>query len=378
MKVVYVLHTTDEYGGATKSFLSQLYGLMALGIQPLVVLPDSKGIKKELDHRHIDTLVLNYRPNTYPYLSSGKDVLLWIPRLIARRYVNWKASARLARHITNYDLVHTNVSVIDIGQRAASQQDIPHIYHFREYGNQDFSKYFPSMRSFLSTVTYSICITRGIQTYNNLLNAETSRVIYNPIVSYAENMCSCNKGSYFLFAGRLEYNKGIEDLLQAYYAALPSYPLLVAGDFLTPQYQKKIIRLIYQLNLETKIRLLGNRNDILSLMSKAKAVIVPSHSEGFGRIVAEAMLQNCLVIGHNIEGIKEQFDNGLALTGEEIGFRFNTTKELSMILQNFDNIPDNELDAIRERAFQTAKHFYSSKTSIEQIYSFYKNILNTL
>lgn len=57
-------------------------------------------------------------------------------------------------------------------------------------------------------------------------------------------------------------------------------------------------------------------------MSKAQALIVASRFEGFGFITTEAMWNDCLVIGKNIAGTKEQFDNGVAETGHEIGLRF--------------------------------------------------------
>ena len=40
LNVVYVLNSTYALGGASKSFVSMLSGLMERGVHPIVVLPD--------------------------------------------------------------------------------------------------------------------------------------------------------------------------------------------------------------------------------------------------------------------------------------------------------------------------------------------------
>ena len=375
MKVAYVLNSTDVFGGATKSFTAMLYTLMDKGIEPLVVMPDGNGLKHELDAKGIATLVLNYRPNTYPYHSCLKDYLLWIPRLIARRIVNCRATRELYKHITMCDLVHTNVSVIDIGKRAADKLRIPHVYHFREYADLDFGEYyFPYRRRFLSSVSYSIFITRGIQEYNHLQSSPSSCVVYNPIATGDKIPDFDTQGTYLLYAGRLEETKGIEDLLKAYANASTHLPLYVAGSFLKASYENKVMGMVSKLHLTERVRFLGNRKDILPLMAKAKATIIPSHFEGFGRVMAEAMFQGCIVIGRNTSGTKEQFDNGLSYTGAEIGFRFSTISELAEIINNIETFPTEELSLMRKRAFQTVKHFYTYENSSKSIFSFYERI----
>ena len=44
------------------------------------------------------------------------------------------------------------------------------------------------------------------------------------------------------------------------------------------------------------------------------------------------MYNHCLVIGRNTAGTKEQFDNGLDQTGEEIGLRFDSDLELKTLM----------------------------------------------
>ena len=43
-----------------------LYGVLPKGIEALVILPDSNGIKKTLDHDGIANIVVPFRKSVYP------------------------------------------------------------------------------------------------------------------------------------------------------------------------------------------------------------------------------------------------------------------------------------------------------------------------
>lgn len=372
MRVVYVLNSNGMYGGATKSFLTMLEGLMAKGISPLVVLPQAGGLQAVLQGKGVETLVLDYRPNTYPYDANLKDYVLWLPRLIARRWLNYRAAEALARRIHGFDIVHTNVSVIDIGARAAERLGLPHVYHFREYGDLDFSfKYYPSKKAFMRSVTHSICITRGIQEHHGLAGDSRSQVIYNPVVGGNAVMPCAEKEDYILFAGRLQETKGIETLLKAYERSTCKYRLLIAGDAKEAEYGQRVRSLAEELGLKGRVEFLGNRQDIAALMQRAQAVVVPSYFEGFGRTTAEAMANGTLVIGHNTGGTKEQFENGLAFTGGPIAIGYNTPEELTAQLSSLESA-DAEMLC---NAFSTVRHFYSNDACIEGVYGLYKKIM---
>lgn len=374
MKVAYILHDTDPFGGANRSFLQMLYAVMQKGIVPLVVLPDSNGIYCVLQEKGIKTLVLNYRPNTYPYENSIKDFLLWVPRLLARQLVNAIAARQLAKQIEGFDIVHTNVSIIDIGAVAASQIGIPHIYHFREYADLDFNmRYFPCKKRFYKTVTHAICITKGIQAHHHL--SEKSEVIYNILNSNkpAYETTDTEK-KYILYAGRLEPTKGIEDLLAAYAKSKRILPLWIAGTPLTVSYLDQLKQQTQQYGIADKVQFLGARTDVTELMAGACATIIPSHNEGFGRVLPEAMLAKCLTIGRNTGGTKEQLDNGLKLTGSEIGLRFNTKDELTNQIDKVCMTDRTEWSSCIECAYKTVNTLYTQEACVNAIMNFYHNV----
>ena len=87
------------------------------------------------------------------------------------------------------------------------------------------------------------------------------------------------------------------------------------------------------------------------------------------------MLNHCLVIGRNTAGTKEQFDNGLRITNEEIGIRFNDTHNLQSVLEDIDSISDNQYQHITNLAYRVASQSYSAESNAESIYKFYTECL---
>lgn len=374
-----MLHDTDEFGGASKSFLSLLTGLMHKGVEPLVVLPNSEGLTRTLQERGVATLVLNYRLSTYPYEGSIKDYLLWLPRLIARRIVNAIAVGQLAKQIEGYDLVHTNVSVVDIGCRASKRKAIPHVYHFREYADLDFGmKYFPCKRSFYKTVEHAICITKGVQAHHRL--EDKAEVIYDCVLSEEttplnSRLSTLNPRDYLFFAGRLEETKGIEELLEAYAKSKRLLPLWVAGAAVDEEYLDLLKQRVQQWGIADKVQLLGARTDVGALMAGARATIVPSFNEGFGRILPEAMHAKCLTIGRNTGGTKEQLDNGLRLTGQEIGLRFCTKEELASLIDQVCTTDPSAWSDYVERAYQTVNTLYTEEACANATMNVYHSVI---
>ena len=188
-----------------------------------------------------------------------------------------------------------------------------------------------------------------------------------------------DKENYLLYAGRIEQAKGLDILLEAYsdYVEKSStiIPLWIAGSMNNSQYLDKIKSIVSNRKLSQHITFLGERNDLQSLMQRAKAIIIPSRFEGFGFCMAEAMFNGCLAIGNNTAGTREQFDNGLQLEKKEIGIRYNTKEELTQRLIDITNSPAVHYKDMVARAFHTVNSMYSREKHTENVYVFYKRII---
>ena len=104
-------------------------------------------------------------------------------------------------------------------------------------------------------------------------------------------------------------------------------------------------------------------------MAKAKALIVNSRFEGFGRMTAEACFNNCIVIGRNTGGTKEILEK----TG---GLLFSTEEEMLGRMIQVADMTDTEYVAITKAACAEAIRLFSVERNIEQTCDFYESILS--
>lgn len=386
MTILYILISTDPYGGATKSFLALLRGVLASGVKVIVVVPDQHGIHDMLKDMGAEVIVQYSKGNTWAGARNFKQKLLYVPRQLGRIYIDYQACRSLIKKLEgkHIDIVHSNNSVTDIGRYVANKLGLPHVFHIREYGDKDFGlHYFPTTSFFNKHLrddnVYTVCITKDIQKHHGLSDCVSSRVIYNGILEGRLSLPAFNdERKFYLYAGRIEPTKGLLNLLCAYveYVKKVTSPLTlkVAGEVFDQSYMNQINTFISENKLDDKVEFLGNVTDMSHLYQSAKAIIIPSESEGFGRCMPEAMSNGCIAIGKDTGGTKEQFDNGLQTTGQEVGFRYDTTLELASKLFEVASLGNNERIGIIQRAFNVVNRLYTCEKHVEQILDLYHNI----
>lgn len=382
MRVLYVLHNTIPTDGSTKAILGLISLLREKGVTPIFLVPDTKGIFHSLLEQGYDTYAIPFKLSIYPNSKTTKDLFTFVLKLICRIAINIVALYRIKKLIKRLhpDIVHTNTSVVSLGRIAAKSIGIPHIQHIREYGSKEFSTiYFPSWRFVHRQIrnhnTFNVCITKDIQRHHGL-NQCNSVVIYDGVHPKMTSIPASNKQNYVLYAGRIEYGKGLDILLTAYRNYIKEVqhpiPLKIAGGISDQNYHDSIKTYISQNRLSSHVTYLGEVDNIEALMQEAKALIIPSRAEGFGFCMPEAMFNGCLCIGNRVAGTKEQMDNGLEYTGQEIALSFITHEELTTQLIKVHNSNKEYWTDILIRAFNTVNSFYTREGSANAVYDLYK------
>lgn len=108
-----------------------------------------------------------------------------------------------------------------------------------------------------------------------------------------------------LSVARLVRQKGLDVLIEAMNPIAEAFPdarLLIAGE--GPERQA-LERLVRDLGLEDRVRLLGHRGDIAQLMSHAWLLVHPARWEGFGLVLLEAMRAGLPVVATGVSAIPE-------------------------------------------------------------------------
>lgn len=373
-------------GGATISLLNTLRGLKHKGIEIRVVVPQKGYLTEMLENEDIEYILCDVPYWAWPRVGGWRNY--WkIPFKLMKVYLNEITSIFLLTRVLNSwrpDLIHTNVSVINLGYILSKRLNIPHVWHIREYGDKDFNIHSlygrKRLREHLNR-GYSICITKELKSYFNL--GDKSQVIYNGI---EEPECRIEKNSDFvrnknkiIFVGRLTEEKGVSEIVKSFIYFLKKnkqFSLDLIGSC-SKEYREYLQNIIKKHNVEKSIKIVGAVNNPYVIMQQAGALIVASKSEGFGRITAEAMLNGCLVIGKNTAGTKEQFDNGVEIFGKEIGIRYGDEKSLETALQEFANLTEKQYNEMTKDAQLTVTRLYSVKQNVEQTNKYFHEIIST-
>lgn len=116
-----------------------------------------------------------------------------------------------------------------------------------------------------------------------------------------------------LFAGRLEYEKGVQTLLEAMPVIrreVEGAVLIIAGN---GTYRPELERLALELGLE-EVRFVGfvEEDRLRELYRSARVAIVPSLYEPFGLVALEAMASGTPVVASDTGGLREIIADGIS------------------------------------------------------------------
>lgn len=427
MKILYIIHSCIM-GGATISFKNLVKGIRQKGIEAVVVHPKpeqkDERLISELKNIGCSCVQLNVAVS---YNMFGRNILKYILRF-AKLYRNKRTFYRQLYSVVlqeQPDIIHTNTGVVHEGFLVAQKLNIPHVWHLREYQTKDFHmKVIPSLKKFKSMLTksYTVCITKDIQDYFGLSKNALSKVIYNPAMSKNEifeygtssllncmpqeasvfedcNSCAhertvqeasfCKKTrieiaaeisrqfssfDYFLVANRISPEKGIDAVLDAFAEFCEerdSFLLKIAG-FGNERHIHELKQKCLKLGISGNVEFLGFVSDVRPVMQKARALIVGSYNEGFGRMTAEANMLGIPVIGRNSGGTKEI----LELTGG--GILFNTTEEMKEAMVTIAATDDEQKRNGMKRPQEKAVELFSNEQHIKNVLELYTNIFGTV
>ena len=145
------------------------------------------------------------------------------------------------------------------------------------------------------------------------------RIIYNPIIpEELPTLCQQppehpwlneRECPVILSVGRLLPVKNFEVLIKAVHEANEqrAMKLIILGE---GEERDNLQKLINNLGLQKRIDLAGFKENVFSYMSAADLFVLPSESEAFGNVIAEALACGTPVISTDCGGVSEILNNG--------------------------------------------------------------------
>ena len=370
MKIVYLVNDAGVYG-ANLSLINMIKGL-GISRDVFVILPSGGPFVALLESLSIPYKIIPFRYNSYIYKNNVLSVFLYVFRLIYNCVLNKYAYYIILDFIkkNNIGLIHTNNTRVSVGFKVAKKMNIPHIWHLRDLLDLHFS-----MRPFVgfeklckdyNESTFVICVSNIVKLHFSIKDS-SSIVIYDAVESVKNiSFERADKDNYFIYCGILSKSKGVFDALYAFskIAKNRDVKLYLAGTG-TPSITKKIKHIIVNEKLTNRVVLLGYRNDVKSLMKRSRALLMCSENEAYGRVTAEAMLNDCIVIGRNSGGTAELIEH------EKTGFLYNTNEELIFLMEKVLNMDTTD---IQNRAKKKAINSFTEEVYAEQLKQVYDSL----
>ena len=206
------------------------------------------------------------------------------------------------------------------------------------------------------TATNVIVISESIKDWLKHLNPSLNPIVI-PYGIEVPQMTNDDKSKTFTlgYLGKLNKNKGIEDLIDVYETLLQKEnfnklePNLLIGGVGSENYIRSINKRISNKN----IQFLGYVEDRYSFFNSIKVFIFPSYSEGLGLVLLEAMSHGVLCITRDVSPMNSIINNG------ENGFLFKDNNELMEIIEKALKLNSLEQDKMVKSALEKIEKSYS-------------------
>ena len=381
MKILYFMNHADQGGAALA-----LYDLIKeiknnyLEIEPIVITGKKNKLNKMFDELGVENYSADFKNFTSSYHSPA---LLW-KIIFASRYnlSKKKAIRQIEKYIdfSTISIIHTNLNRIDIGAILSKKYNIPHIWHIREHGDEDFKLISFKNNPYEYMQTFSseyIAISKSVMNkwIDRGLSKEKMHLIYDGVRTdiYLKKEKKVNNIIKIIFLGGYTVNKGQEELIEAINLLEPEDRNMLKIDFYGNG-SKRYIRFLkhkldkYQLN---KIVTLNNYDaNIYKKLNIYDIGCTCSKAEGFGRVTVEYMLSGLCPIVSNTGANLEIVDDKISGIVYEKGNIQDLKEKIKYCINNIHTI-----EILWKEAQKKAYNNYSINIHTKNIISLYNNIL---
>lgn len=379
LRILFVTHVPNMAGANRSMFqlikeLKDFYHCFIVVIGP--ACPDDALIRKkfqEIDVRYIDAPIEFFKkPYPHPWKSFVKHLaFLWRNRHFHKSLLQF-----------NFNIVHSNSSVIDCGAWISKQLHCVHVWHLREFGDIDYN-YYPLGGRLYERYVYRkakayIAISMAVKEhFYNKIPSRKIHLIYNGVSPVKRNLWTKHKNDKveFLCAGIINETKNQMEIIMAIdelvnKRGVKDFHLTLLG-LPNLDYTHKIQLYAKEKRITDFITILSESDGIQEIASGMDVGIVPSRAEAFGRVTVEYMLQNLLVIANNQGANTEIINDG------ETGFIY-PAKNVHALAQKMQEIINNRqlLRQISQNGNQFARKHFLSIYNTKGVYALYQQLVS--
>lgn len=380
MNILFIGHEQDM-NGASLSMVALIDELKKKGHNVFVLSSYKEG--KFIDElRKRDTEIIYakyYRWMIYKNQQYWKWAIKRFINLVLCQ-INYISAFKLKRVIKEKEIniIHTNTGVINIGGILSKICKVKHVWHIREFGEEDFNFHYIypkkySMKFIEKNSDKVIAISKAIfEKYNQYIDKNKICTIYNGIDKkyMQKRKFTINEKFNMIMCGRIGEAKGQRDAISALnYLKKKGYKniyLYLAGSG-NCEFEKNLIK---EYELEDKVIFLGRIDNLMEIRSTMDVELVCSKCEAFGRVTIEAMMSMLPVIGANTGGTKELVIDGYNGYLYEQGNSIELANKIETMILNKDLTY-----LLSQNAYDYSNDF-SSENNADNIVKLYYKLLD--
>ena len=326
MNVLFVSHYVEMYG-ANRSLVNLLHVFLERGARCSVLCPTHGPLVDTVRNLGVSVIIgdVGIWVEDVP-MPSRKNLLLRARRIARIAFKFFRVAPKTLDAVRNKrpDLVYTNSSVCFAGFVLARKLGVPHVWHVREYGVEDYALRFVLGRLISVKVIRSsdlvVFVSEDLR--NHFFGSRSFRnvhVVYNGVISlkalanYRVAGPSTSGPLKLLMVGVLHQNKGYDLVLRTLERINVNgmrVTLTIAGGG-PAKCRDKPKEMGDPKMGDPRLTFLGFVNDPFTIYGDYDGLVVASRREAMGRVTAEAMLLGLPVLGADSGGTPELFQDGV-------------------------------------------------------------------
>ena len=384
MRVLYIASGDCKYG-ASKSMIEVMLSMKKYyGVEPVLLTRKRNQLNTICDELGIENYVFWNRDimagSAYsnPILNMLKHIVkygLYLYGGISQSRVD-----KIGLDFSGIDLIHSNLNRNDIGAYIARRYNIPHIWHLREMGKEDYRVKYYKRNCILylnenadAFIAISKCVEkvwreRGIQ-------EDKLYLVYNGIdISHFREKLPRNDGKInIIMTGHIQLTKGQDQLIRAIGLLEKEIKSKICVDFYGEaysDYKKQLDRYVREYNLEDVVHFCGYCDNVPSKLSEYDIGVVCSKAEGFGRVTVEYMAAGLAVLASDTGANPELIENGVS----GLLYQYNCPEDMAEKIRYLVE-DESKRKEIAEVGNQRVKNFYTTERNVEGIYRVYQSVL---
>ncbi|MCD7923149.1 MAG: glycosyltransferase family 4 protein [Clostridiales bacterium] len=383
IRVLFVENAGLLSAGAFQSLVVLIGHLREYGVESHIILPDRADAADG---------VRLLREKGIPFMQMRSCSYTWNIRQSAGRRERWKmpfkemfvrlASLRAARYVrrNKITIIHENTSACYMGMYVARLTGARHVWHIREFMEEDFHMEFRNRKQAIRLFRRSdavIAISGAIfRKYAGELDQERLHLIYNGVPGdrfyKPEKKIFEEKVPLILCAGRINPGKGQDILIRAVGILKQRASLTVRvklAGACEPDLYEKLYALAAECGVEDEVEFLGHCNDMPKLYEQSDIYCMCSRCEAFGRVTVEAMMSGDLVIGSDSGGTSEVIRHGQNGLLFEPGNAEDLARQLLYALGH-----RQEMKKLADAGRTEAMKKYESGINARHVYELYRSL----